>query len=307
MQRISVQGESICKWEIGASTFLALPEKGARLMNWNLRMADQSVRDVIHWPENADYADIAHVRGGNPILFPFCGRSFVDGEIGWWTDAAGIRRVMPMHGYARDGRFVLEHAHERGFTALFEPCSKCIESYPYRYEFRVRYRFEQLSMYIDFELNNRDSVAIPWSAGHHFYFSLPWHPGLRRRDYRVQIPAKKAFRQDASGALYPVKDFATATNFDAAELVDRIHCRLKQNTVRFGPLGGEEDVVVTIGDEVRPQPWTTVVTWTEKEDSPFYCVEPWMGPPNSPGHKNGLHFVDAGKSTVFSVEVNLAG
>ena len=44
---------------------------GARLMNWNLRMADGSVRDVIHWPEGADYDKFPAVRGGNPILFPF--------------------------------------------------------------------------------------------------------------------------------------------------------------------------------------------------------------------------------------------
>lgn len=307
MQTVDYQNHRIRKWEVGASTYLAYPEMGARLMNWNIRMADQTVRDVIHWPESADFASIGHVRGGNPILFPFCGRSFVDGEIGFWQDAYGIRRPMPMHGHTRDGTFELVNGHERGFTALFLPGPECREHYPYAYEFRVRYRFEELSMFVDLELENHDKQPIPWSAGHHFYFNLPWHPGLCRKDYRVEIPAKKAFRQDGSGALYPVKDFEPATNFSSDALVDRIHCRLKDNTVRFGPLGGEEDLVLTIGDEARPPAWTTVVTWTEKPDSPFYCVEPWMGPPNSPAHKNGLHFVEAGRKSVFSVQVSLIG
>ena len=46
-------------------------------MNWNLRMADGSVRDVIHWPENADFGNFAEVLGGNPILFPFSARTFM--------------------------------------------------------------------------------------------------------------------------------------------------------------------------------------------------------------------------------------
>ena len=46
----------------------------------SLDLGDGSVRDVIHWPEDANFAEIAKVRGGNPILFPFCGRCFEGGD-----------------------------------------------------------------------------------------------------------------------------------------------------------------------------------------------------------------------------------
>ena len=49
----------------------------------------------------------------------------------------------------------------------------------------------------------------------------------------------------------------------------------------------------------------TIVTWSESETAPYYCVEPWMGPPNSPENKKGLHFVPPKKTGVFSVEVSL--
>ena len=64
METILFQGETIHKWTVGASTFLAVPNNGARLMNWHIQLADGSVRDVIHWPEDADYQNLAHVRGG---------------------------------------------------------------------------------------------------------------------------------------------------------------------------------------------------------------------------------------------------
>ena len=50
MEKIPYLGQTLIRWRVGGSTFMALPERGARLMNWNLAMGDGSVRDVIHWP-----------------------------------------------------------------------------------------------------------------------------------------------------------------------------------------------------------------------------------------------------------------
>ncbi|WOO42104.1 hypothetical protein [Rubellicoccus peritrichatus] len=305
METIEVEGKQIRKWKVGASTFLAWPEAGSRLMNWHVQMADGSIRDVIHWPENANYDDIAHVRGGNPVLFPFSARTFCEGEIGFWKAPDGIRRPMQIHGYARDGKFELTSSSEKGFLATFIPSDACREAYPYQYKFCVRYRFEELSFIVDFELKNEDEQPIPWSAGHHFYFSLPWHEELSRKDYHVNIPAKKAFRQDVDGKLVPIKDFKQDSGFDDPAISDLIHCKLKHNAVILGPKSGEEALEILVGEHTVPSPWTTVVTWTMDDDSPFYCVEPWMGPPNSPEHKQGLHFVDPGKTEVFSVKVAL--
>ena len=91
MERVPYQGQTLSRWRVGNSTFLALPEKGARLMNWNVTLGDGSVRDVLYWPENADFSDFARVRGGNPILFPFNARVFDQGDIHFWRAADGVR------------------------------------------------------------------------------------------------------------------------------------------------------------------------------------------------------------------------
>ena len=121
MEKISYQGQTLTRWRVGNSTFLALPEKGARLMNWNITLGDGSVRDVIYWPEDADIAEIAKVRGGNPILFPFSARSFDRGEIHAWRAADGVKRAMPMHGIERQGEFQVTRLDARGFVAQFLP------------------------------------------------------------------------------------------------------------------------------------------------------------------------------------------
>ena len=274
-------------------------------MHWNIKLANGDVRDVIHWPTDADYSNPAHVRGGNPILFPFCARTFCDGEIHHWRAEDGVKRPMQMHGYARDGEFEAIKTHSKGFSAIFKPDKACQQAYPYDYTFKVAYRFEELAFYVDFELANNGSKHIPWSAGHHFYFTLPWHEGLGRDDYRVNIPARKGFRQNSKGGLEAYKNFAKVVSPADPELSDLLHCKLKQNQLTFGPKNDEEAVSIQIGADQIPPPWTTVVTWSESAEAPFYCVEPWMGPPNSPEHKNGLHFVEPGKTEVFTVAVSL--
>ena len=40
MEQISYLGKSLTRWQVGKSTFLAWPEKGARLMSWNHQLGD---------------------------------------------------------------------------------------------------------------------------------------------------------------------------------------------------------------------------------------------------------------------------
>ena len=45
MERIPYLGQTILKWQVGASSFLALPEMGARLMNWNCLLYTSDAAD----------------------------------------------------------------------------------------------------------------------------------------------------------------------------------------------------------------------------------------------------------------------
>jgi galactose mutarotase-like enzyme len=304
MESIEYSGHTIKRWTVGSSVFTALPEIGARLMSWNLNVAGKE-REVICWPYGTeDFTKLQKVRGGNPILFPFSARTFDGDKLGYW-EHNGVHRKMQMHGYARAGEFVIADINESGFRADFKPCAECQEAYPFKYKFSVEYRFKELSMEVDLILANHDNVQIPWSAGHHFYFKLPWHVGAKRSDYAIEIPAKKAFYHGADGKLNSIKGFSTNASLSDVELVDRIHTKLKTNVVKFGPKSGEENVVIKVSRDPVPPSNLAVVTWTENADSPFYCVEPWMGPPNSPSHKNGLYFVDPGETGVFSIEIIL--
>ncbi len=303
MEKVSYLGKTLTRWQVGNSTFLALPEQGARLMNWHLNLGDGSVRDIIYWPEDADFNAFHKVRGGNPILFPFNARTYDAGELGYWRDPAGERRIMPMHGFARDGEFKVTRLDTRGFTAVLVPSDQAQQAYPFKYEFSVAYRFSELGLACELTLRNLDTQPIPWSAGHHFYFTLPWTEGLKRGDYAIRIPATRTHRQDPTGKLIPGPVLKPEERLDNPELVDAFHLGLKSNTVTFGPSGRSGHVSIRHGTAAVPPAEATFVTWTMAPESPFYCVEPWMGPPNAPETKIGLHWVRPGQAQSFVVEI----
>jgi galactose mutarotase-like enzyme len=279
-------------------------------MNWNLELADGSVRDVIHWPEITTFEGFHSVRGGNPILFPFSARTFDCGDIYHWRDAEGVRRPMPMHGFARDGRFSLVRADAAGFAAVLQPDAAARDAYPYAYEFTVIYHFAPAALTCEFVLKNLDTRPIPWSAGHHFYFHVPWEPDRTRADYLLSVPATRRLRQDSKGQLVPAPALPTTDSLAHPDWIDTYHLGLSSPTAVLAPAGGDRSgaISITLGvdHKVPPPPDATIVTWSQTSESPFFCVEPWMGPANAPEHKVGLHHVPPGRSQSFVVEVALA-
>lgn len=301
-----IDGEATC-WRVGDSTFIAIPERGARLLKWSVGRAGDPIREVLHWPDLNSLERLATVRGGNPILFPFCARTFDRGEIHSWRDDAGVVRPMPLHGFARQGAFRVVSIDATGFCAMLVPDADARKAYPYDYEFSVRYRFLSRAMKVDLELANRGTSPIPWSAGHHFYLEVPWTAGLARRDYSVEIPATRSYRQDTRGRLEPGPRFEGPIRLDDPRLSSTTHAGLAGNqfSVRERDNGSAIRITTEYGN-TRPDE-AAFTTWTQDEDVPYYCFEPWMGPPNSPETRIGLHHVPPGETQRFTVELALEG
>ena len=274
---------------------------GCRLMEWTVATATGD-REVLYWPKDTGDTPFAKIRGGNPLLFPFSGRSFDRGVIGAWRDSKGRQRPIPIHGFARQGMFRTSLQSETELTAVLEPDEQAMQAYPYEYEFHVTYR---LAFAVSLSLTNHGAEPIPWSAGHHFYFNLPWHKGATRADYQLNMEYRKCAYHGPDGKLIMEKDRESCHNLDDPRLIDRIHWELRHNRVSFGPKGGEEDIHILIGDKTIPMKNHSLVTWSESETSPYYCIEPWMGPPNAAEHGKGLHWVNPGESSSFDVEVSL--
>jgi aldose 1-epimerase len=282
---VSFQNHDVLQLSAGPSIVHIAPQFGARLLDWRC-----NGKEIIHWPETADWSLINKVRGGNPVLFPFIARHMVDGEIGKWIHPDGRVLDLPMHGFARDFPFtVLETPNNEAAMELREN-ETTLGAYPYPFRFEVRYRLESNSLTCLFTVENTGKERMPWHAGHHFYFAVP---AADRARWMACIPAREWGRQNPDGSV--AYQPSGSSNFTLADKAasDRFQVLPPEATASLeGP-----DWTLHFDLQVPGSlPWHTVTTWTQSADSNFYCIEPWLGLPNAIHHGDGLRWLEPGRT-----------
>ncbi|KHK56653.1 aldose epimerase [Ralstonia sp. A12] len=277
------------------SMLLLAPEAGGRLVRWR-----HLGEEILFWPEPADWSSPAKVRGGNPLLFPFIGRHFVDDEIGRWRDARGHIHALPQHGFARDLPFEVEDASDTHVVMLLRDSPRTRDGYPFAFEFRVTYRLLIDGLEATFSVKHLDDgdshAPMPFYAGHHFYLALPH---ALRSTAKLLMPPSRLSRQLADGSLDTPEPGRPTYRLDDPALQDRYHLLDDAGaaTLVIPPYAG-----APLGRRIRievdgaPVPWHAITTWTENATSDFYCVEPWMGLPNAIHHGEGLHLLAPGET-----------
>jgi galactose mutarotase-like enzyme len=284
----------------GASIELA-PSEGGRLMTWRI-----GGEQVIHWPDPLDasaWANAAKIRGGNPLLFPFLGRHFVDGEINKWRDPDGVVHDLPTHGFARNLPFsCTRDADGHGVRMTLVDSDATRAGYPFAFRFEAAYRLlNGKTLEVQLTTSNPGEVALPYYTGHHFYFHLPHG---QRAESSIELPRTERRRQLPDGAISEPQTGQPRYSLGDASIVDTFHCLTgpSDQPVRVNMPGLKRaiDFEVHQPDSV---PWYCVTTWTEADTSDFYCVEPWIGLPDAIHNGRGLRWLAPGKTETASLRL----
>lgn len=265
------------------------PDRGARLLRW-----ERDGGEVIMWPADANWSKLNKVRGGNPILFPFLARTFLDGRLGFWNDA-GTERLMPQHGFGRDMKYVaLDEKTENALRMRLADTAESRAMYPFSFQFDVviallpgdRLEFR-------FEMTNTGKASLPWYAGHHFYFAVPH---LERADWTLDLPCAEWGRQRSDGSIAREKAATPLLSLDDPLIIDRFQIAPTADKITLRNSKSGRQMVIDLAPEEGTVPWYAVTTWTEFPESDFYCVEPWLGLPNAIHHGQGLRHLASGQT-----------
>lgn len=294
------QNQDIVELRHGDALIRVAPPFGGRLLSWDI--GDES---VIFWPQQADWSQLARVRGGNPLLFPFLGRHRADGRLGEWRDSGGTVRALPTHGFARDLPFSAEvDRNGQGIRMSLVDTAATREQYPFAFRFEAIYRLVDANT-LDVVLStaNLSDEPMPYYTGHHFYFTLP--RGLRSQT-TLELPPTERRRQLDDGTISAAESGEPSYTLDDPDIHDCFHC-LKGIPSRpvclaCPPLGKRIGI-----DLQRPgsAPWYAVTTWTETEGSDFYCVEPWLGLPDAIHHGLGLRWLAPGQQESAALRITV--
>ncbi|MFX1671956.1 aldose epimerase [Paraburkholderia sp. A2WS-5] len=283
----------------GASTLRLAPWAGARLLSWHV-----DGKPIIRWPDNANWDQPARLRGGNPLLFPFLGRHFVDGQIGRWCDAQGVVRDLPTHGFARDLPFTAQvDAARRGVTMTLVDSAATHSGYPFAFRFEAAYRLvDDHTLDVELTATNTGDAPMPWYAGHHFYFELPHE---QRAQSTLDVPPTQRRHQLPDGSISAPEPGEPQYQLDDARIQDRFHVLEPSATARPVRLvaPGLKHAVTFDLDRPGSLPWYAVTTWTEAAESDFYCVEPWLGLPDAIHNGLGLRWLAAGTTETAALRL----
>ncbi|WP_011296946.1 aldose 1-epimerase [Cupriavidus necator] len=263
---------------------LLAPHYGGRLVRW-VRHGEE----ILYWPEAADWSRPAKIRGGNPLLFPFIGRHFADGEAGRWRDANGTTHTLPQHGFARDLPFTVVAADDDKIVMALESSDSTRAGYPYAFRFEASYVMLEDGVEVALRSENTGSDRLPYYAGHHFYFSLP---AAHRPDTRLLLPEAVRLRQEPDGRLTHAIQGEPAYALDDDRLQDTFHALRGGGSVTLAMPGRTLAIDLDVPGCVA---WHAVTTWTESKDADFYCVEPWLGLPDAIHHGHGLRWLEPGE------------
>jgi galactose mutarotase-like enzyme len=295
------QNQDVIELARGASRLLVAPQAGGRLLSWKIDGAP-----ILHWPDAPDWSKPGLIRGGNPLLFPFIARQWVDGQVGRWRDAQGVVREVPLHGFARDLPFSAEVAPQGdGVRMTLTDSAASRTCYPFGFRFEAAYQLaDETTLDVALTTTNTGDTRLPYYAGHHFYFALPH---AQRGEATIALPRNVHRRQLADGTTTEAAPGATRYCFDDPQIIDRFHC-----------LDGEPDAPVRIEmpaqqraieiDLRRPgsTPWYAVTTWTLAPDSDFYCVEPWLGLPDAIHTGLGLRWLEPGETETAALRIRVS-
>jgi galactose mutarotase-like enzyme len=272
-------------------------DHGARILRWEKRG-----REIITWPDDADWTKILKVRGGNPVLFPFIARHFVDGKNELWRDAAGTIRPMPQHGFARDAKFAVIDDEGKETLRMRLTNSKETEAlYPFTFEFDVVVRLRPgAKLEVRFETTNIGTSPLPYYAGHHFYFALPHD---ERGDWTLEIPSEAWGRQGADGSVIHEPARQDELSLGDRDIIDRYAIGPKEPTVTLRHAKNNRRLIFELA-HAGSVPWYAVTTWTQAPESDFYCVEPWLGLPNAIHHGEGLRWLAPAATEVATLVID---
>ncbi len=172
------------------------------------------------------------MHGGNQVLFPFIARTYANGKLGSWIDAQGVQRPASMHGFAKDMPF---HVVDSGpdFVKLRQDANDITRrEFPFDYRLEVTHRLTDDSLATTFRVEHRGGVgsaAMPWTAGHHYYFHVP---AQQRADWILTLPCEQWAHQDFSDGSYSfTRPTWTQAPLSCSDWIDRMQLKPQLSAV----------------------------------------------------------------------------
>lgn len=282
-----------------------LPKRGALLTKLVLDIGDRSV-DVL-WTDNELTDDeTGWPRGGMPLMFPFAGRVFYNGQP-FQYELDGKLYNMPLHGFIYGLPWQVVKQSTNSVILAVRAGVRTQELFPYDFSMQCQFSLFLDRLHVKITVQNHGVLSaadrtglrreMPVAFGLHPYLRVPQqHAGSKSTVYlqtsaQAQIAVTPAGGAGKAAAIEPAKD-QRGHRLDAPLFSNLILGQHQRPEVSF--IDASTHTKITIGWD-KPEHIRYVVLWSE-DGQGFHCLEPWMGLPDAVSTGAGVCWLPPGET-----------
>ena len=309
--------------DMGGIEAAVAPSKGGELSGLRVMHAGS-------WLETLqlarDYAPREGFAGKGPFLWPATGRNFPPdleerrkaGEQfdGGAYEHGGVRRSMPIHGFARDLPWQVEHTSagdESARTLLsLVDTPETRELYPFGFRCTVEYVVQEGTLELRYVVGAAQENSEPmfFSIGNHITFLAPLVEGSDPAAMVLASPSTQEILKTAYGIpTGETRPLSYADGFALGDYPPRTATSLTGYPEGSDPFIEYRDpagLTIRISHHASEIPDPPVILFNVWGDvgGGFFSPEPWVGLQNSLVQRQGLVYLDPGERFLWNVRVS---
>ncbi len=258
-------------FKVKDSIFKIFPENGNNLFSWTFKG-----EEIFYYPENFVEERQKFYNGGNPILFPSVGRTWLIEEdkrtLGKYK-IYGEEKLynMPLHGFVDLGEW--EKVEETEEDDLVKVKYKFFynnlknEYYPFSVDFFIEYILNEKKLTIISEIINNSDKIVPFAYGLHPYFYF------RKDNNNIEVVLncrKEIILDDEMKIGVGEKDFnEKKIPIISGKYYERAFKEIETNTAEIINRSTGRSVQIVYDENVE------ILVLYSVEDKDFVCLEPW--------------------------------
>lgn len=274
---------------------VVLPERGAFISSFRIRAQTQDALQETLWiPEEFKKNSSEWPGGGIPLCFPFAGRQWANGQVLHYR-LQDNTFAMPLHGFAFSQSWAVLESHSESLSMLLTDSDVSKRFYPFGFRviYTIQLRGLSLSLQLSVECIKAYSSAssMPIAVGFHPYFAVGQMASL-------STSAKRYFTVTSDGGV------GDGFNFEESPL--DFHHPLSKSVI-LTSLSQQKALLCLDNYDIDISfdgSFKNIVLW-QLNSKPFWCVEPWMSPPDALSQKCGLVWVKPGSSFTCSMSLQV--
>ena len=232
-------------------------------------------------------ADPSYWNRHAPVLFPNVGRYYENKCL-----INGNTYHCGQHGFARDMEFTCTESSQTSVTHLVTSSDSTRETYPFDFRLLITHELSGRDLTVRWTVINEDSQTMYFTIGGHPAFNVPAVPGTSQDQYYLTF-------NHESELTCSLLDLSHGTVFEGKTYplaLEHGRCHIKRELFDNDTLVFDNGQVTRAGIafpdgtpyvEITCKGFPNFGIWSAP-DSPFVCLEPWMGRCDNTGFADEL-------------------